>query len=230
MICTVTIPWCTDSMISSCHLIATLSILLSMHSPLIRCLHRHCRVHEPEQWQMSKIWLQRTVCIVLVINIRILSMNQGAYMMLSTLAATWNASQLNCRQHEVASSRTPSKPIYKFALAAHRNYNVQNLGHNLLTSATTLHHHWWNNQYSTPILSVSDICYLPLHDWPRLRTYYVMRCLLVCENQSRKMLGPTENRLFISASLPRMLVFESAIEWPKQWGFGRIGVALQHNG
>jgi hypothetical protein len=50
------------------------------------------------------------------------------------------ASQLNCSQDDVAGSRKPSKPIYIFALPAHLTYNLQNLRHTLLTSATTSHH------------------------------------------------------------------------------------------
>ena len=47
---------------------------------------------------------------------------------------------LNCSQDDVAGSRKPSKPIYIFALRAHLTYNLQNLQHTLLTSATALHH------------------------------------------------------------------------------------------
>jgi hypothetical protein len=51
------------------------------------------------------------------------------------------APQLNCSQDDVAGSRKPSKPIYIFALPAHLTYNLQNLRHTLLTSATLSHHH-----------------------------------------------------------------------------------------
>jgi hypothetical protein len=50
------------------------------------------------------------------------------------------ASKLNCSQDDVAGSRKPSKPIYIFALPAHLTYNLQNLRHTLLTSATASHH------------------------------------------------------------------------------------------
>ena len=54
--------------------------------------------------------------------------------------AKQSVSKLNCTQDAVARSRIPSKPIYIFALAADLTYNLQNVRHIVLTSATASHH------------------------------------------------------------------------------------------
>jgi len=80
------------------------------------------------------------------------------------------ASKLNCSKDNVARSRKPSKPIYIFALPAHHTYNLQNLRHTLLTSATASHHPWWYIQHSQCLFRVTSIWYPPLNHWPPLRT------------------------------------------------------------
>jgi len=49
-------------------------------------------------------------------------------------------SSLNIRQDDVARSSKPSMPIYIFAFRVRHTYKLHNLGHILLSSATTSHH------------------------------------------------------------------------------------------
>jgi len=75
-----------------------------------------------------------------------------------------NAKQIvswpNCSQDDVASSRTPSNPIYIFTLPAHLTYSLQNVWHTLLPSATASHHPWRYIQYSWCFFGVKSIWYI----------------------------------------------------------------------
>ena len=88
-------------------------------------------------------------------------------------------SKLNCNQDDVARSRKRSKSIYIFASPAHLTYNLQNLQHMHLTSATAWHHSWQYIQHTWCLLRVTCIQYPPLNHWPQLRTQTGMWCLLV---------------------------------------------------
>jgi len=169
-------PSYTHCLIYGCHFLLSLYLTWTVHSPFILTQWHHRRVQELEPRQMSEIWLQSARLLVFVKYLSIQSMNQGAYMMLSTLFPSRIAAKMMSPDQE-----NPSKPIYIFALLAHLTDNLQNLWHTLLTTATASHHPWRYIQHSLCFFRVMSICYPPLNHWPPLRPEHAMWRLLVAE-------------------------------------------------